>query len=107
MEKRHIEKGYKKPSNPLDLLEFPVEQARSRSVWWPMVAFWISSAGYGWSVQYNVNLAVPLIFQALIGCTCVCIMSSFQALLLDLHPGRSASAAASVRLPSLVLMRCG
>ena len=26
----------------------------------------------------------------------VCVMSSFQALLIDLHPGRSASAAASV-----------
>lgn len=100
VEQRHIEKGYKKPSNPLDLLQFPVEYARSRSVWWPMAAFWVASAGYGWTVQYNVNLAVPLIFQAVIGCTTVCIMSSFQALLLDLHPGRSASAAASVFPPS-------
>jgi hypothetical protein len=46
-----------------------------------------------------VNLSVPLILQAVLGAATVCIMSSFQALLIDLHPGRSASAAASVKPP--------
>jgi MFS family permease len=99
VEKQHIEKGYKKPSNPLELINFPLENARTRTVWYPLVAFWIGCAGYGWTVQYNVNLSVPLILQAVLGAAMVCIMSSFQALLIDLHPGRSASAAASVSSP--------
>ncbi len=103
MEKRHIEKGYKKPSNPLELMNFPLEYARTRTVWYPLVAFWIGCAGYGWTVQYNVNLSVPLILQAILGGATVCIMSSFQALLIDLHPGRSASAAASVKLLDLII----
>lgn len=70
-----------------------------RTVWYPLVASWIGTAAYGWTVQYNVNLAVPLILQAALGAAMVCIMSSFQALLIDLHPGRSASAAASVPFP--------
>lgn len=41
--------------------------------------------------------AVPLLFQVIIGAVMFCVMSSFQAVLIDLHPGRSASAAASVR----------
>jgi hypothetical protein len=96
VERRHIESGHKKPSNPSDLFDFPVEYARTRSTWYPLVAFWTCCAGYGWAVRYDVYLAVPLILQFVMGGTMVCIMSSFQALLLDLHPGRSASAAASV-----------
>ena len=96
VEKQHLEKGNKKPNNPLELRNFPLEYARTRTVWYPLVAFWIGCAGYGWTVQYDVNLSVPLILQAVLGAAMVCIMSSFQALLIDLHPGRSASAAASV-----------
>jgi len=95
-ERKHVEVGNKKPKGPDDLINFPLEVARTRTSWYPLVAFWIVCAAYGWTVQYNVNLAVPLMFQLIIGVAMVCIMSSFQALLLDLHPGRSASAAASV-----------
>jgi hypothetical protein len=84
-------------------MNFPLEYARTRTVWYPLVAFWIGCAGYGWTVQYNVNLSVPLILQAILGGATVCIMSSFQALLIDLHPGRSASAAASVKLLDLII----
>jgi MFS family permease len=96
VEAKHIEKGYKKPKNPIELIDFPLEYARTRSTWYPLIAFWIFCAAYGWTVQYAVNLAVPLLFQAILGAAMVSIMSSFQALLIDLHPGRSASAAASV-----------
>ena len=67
-------------------------------MWYPLVAFWLCCAGYGWAIQYDVSLAVPLIFQAVIGGATVSIMSSSRALLIDLHPGRSASAAASVQI---------
>jgi hypothetical protein len=96
IERQHIAAGNKKPTGPLDLLAFPLERARTRTIWYPLVAFALASVGYGWTIEKGVNLAVPLIFQVVIGCCMVCIMSSFQALLLDLHPGRSASAAASV-----------
>jgi len=99
VEARHIAAGNRKPKGPVDLLDFPLEQARARSVWVPLVLSWVCFAGYGWTVQYNVNLAVPLILQLIIGASTISIMSSFQALLLDLHPGRSASAAASVYSP--------
>ena len=98
VEAQHVKEGGKSPKSPTDLLDFPLEQARTRTVWYPLVAIWFCTIGYGWSVQYSVYLAVPLIFQVVIGAGTVCIMSSFQALLIDLHPGRSASAAASVCL---------
>lgn len=96
VEQKHIDAGHQKPSGPSDLVNFPLEQARTGSCWYPLVCFWVVCAAYGWAVQYNVNLAVPLIFQAVVGITVVAVMSCFQALLIDLHPGRSASAAASV-----------
>lgn len=103
IEQKHIEAGNKKPQGPSDLMDFPLEVARTRTSWYPLVAFWICCAAYGWTIQYNVNLAVPLMFQVIIGVALVCVMSSFQALLLDLHPGRSASAAASV-IPQPILL---
>jgi MFS family permease len=96
IEQRYIEAGGSKPKTPQDLYNFPLEVARMRSAWWPLIALWVCCAGYGWTVQYSVNLAAPLVLQCIMGGTVICIMSSFQALLIDMHPGRSASAAASV-----------
>ena len=96
VEQRHIEAGNKKPKGSTDLMDFPLEVARTRTTWYPLIAFWVCCAVYGWIIQYNVNLSVPLILQIILGIGTVCVMSSFQALLIDLHPGRSASAAASV-----------
>ena len=107
IEKRHLDAGGRKPEGPTDLYHFPLEIARMRSVWWPLLAFWGCCAGYGWTIQYSVSLAAPLTLQAIMGCTMVCIMSCFQALLIDLHPGRSASAAASVGSLALVLTDSG
>ena len=102
VEKKWLDKGNKKPGSATDLRNFPCEVARTRSTWYPLVLFWVCCAAYGWTIQYDVYIAVPLLFQVFIGASAVSIMSSFQALLLDLHPGRSASAVASV-LPSLCL----
>jgi len=106
IEKRWLDKGNKKPKSPLDLVNFPCEVARTRSTWYPLILFWACCGAYGWTVQYAVYIAVPLIFQLLIGAAVVSIMSSFQALLLDLHPGRSASAVASVLFTRLNLSSC-
>lgn len=98
VERKHVEAGNRKPNGPTDLLGFPLEVARTRTAWYPLILFWVCCAAYGWTVQFSVNLAVPLMFQLIIGAAMIAIMSSFQALLIDLHPGRSASAAASVCL---------
>ena len=97
VERKYIDVGNTKPKGPSDLVNFPLEYARTRTTWYPLIAFWVSGAGYGWTIQYTVNLAVPLLLQVILGAATVCVMSSFQALLIDIHPGRSASAAASVR----------
>jgi multidrug resistance protein len=96
VEAKYVADGGKKPQGPSDLVNFPLEHARTRTVWYPLIFMWMCTIGYGWTIQYSVCLAAPLIFQMVIGAAMVCIMSSFQALLIDLHPGRSASAAASV-----------
>ena len=102
VEAKYIRNGGKKPKSPTDLINFPLEHARTRTVWYPLVSIWLCTIGYGWTIQYSVHIAVPLIFQIVIGAGTVCIMSAFQALLLDLHPGRSASAAASVLSPVMI-----
>ena len=41
--------------------DFPIECTRMRSLWWILILFIGSVAGYGWTL--NSSIAVPLILQ--------------------------------------------
>ena len=41
--------------------DFPIERTRMRNLWWILIIFTCSVAGYGWTL--NSSIAVPLILQ--------------------------------------------
>ncbi|KAG2145342.1 major facilitator superfamily domain-containing protein [Suillus bovinus] len=70
---------------------FPIERARLRMM--PMFAaiFILTCAGYGWSLQRETHIAVPLILQVIFGYTVTAIMTGMQTLLIDLLPSQGSS----------------
>ena len=74
-----------------------------------------SCAGYGWTIQRQINIACPLILQfigdlffsvqflpilklsLIAGFACVAIMNAASTLMIDLVPGQSSSVTACVR----------
>ncbi|KAG1813270.1 major facilitator superfamily domain-containing protein [Suillus subaureus] len=80
---------------------FPAERARLRMVPLFTAIFVLTCAGYGWSLQRETNIAVPLILQVIFGYTVVAIMNAVQTLLIDLLPSQSSSITACNNLVQL------
>ncbi|GAA5895632.1 MFS transporter [Sporobolomyces salmoneus] len=81
-----------------DLSNFPIEQARLRSLPYYFVALMCSCIAYGWLVNYGVHLAAPLIMQFIIGLTVTSMFNMASTLMVDLYPGQGASATAANNL---------
>jgi len=92
---------------------FPIERARFRMLPIFTAIFILTCAGYGWSLQQETNIAVPLILQIVcaslpfrphtplfsgstVGYTVTAIMTGVQTLLIDLLPSQSSSITACV-----------
>ncbi|KAL9487758.1 hypothetical protein ACSS6W_000035 [Trichoderma asperelloides] len=78
-----------------DLACFPIERARLGSLVYALLPCCLCIAGYGWSIQYELHMAVPLILQFLIGLPVQGIFTAIGTLLVDTHPGKPASAQAA------------
>ena len=81
------------PLNKKELVDFPFAQARMRSIWWMILIFIVSTALYGFSLNFNV-MAVPLILQFMISYSANSIFALNSTLVVDLFPHASASATA-------------
>ncbi|GAA5926950.1 MFS transporter [Sporobolomyces koalae] len=81
-----------------DLSEFPIEQARLRSLPYYFAALICSNIAYGWFVNFSVHLAAPLIMQFIVGLTVTSIFNMASTLMVDLYPGQGASATAANNL---------
>lgn len=82
----------------VDLSNFPIERARLE-VAIPTVA--LGSAciiGFGWMVQYKVNLSGPLIFLFAIGFSTSATVNTVSVLLVDIYPGKAGTATAANNL---------
>ncbi|KAK7935191.1 multidrug resistance protein [Apiospora marii] len=53
------------------LHDFPIEEARLRSVWYLMALSIMATIGYGWALDRKSHLAVPLVMQFVTGSTMV------------------------------------
>ncbi|KAI9847100.1 MAG: hypothetical protein M1837_003218 [Sclerophora amabilis] len=78
-----------------DLLTFPVEKARLRSVFVPISIVIISTIGYGWSLQTRAHMAVPLVLQFILGLTVQMCFNVNNTLLIDINHTAPATAQAS------------
>ncbi|KAK7947784.1 uncharacterized protein PG986_008670 [Apiospora aurea] len=77
---------------------FPVEKARIREMWIVHAVTHLSIAGLGWAVQYRAHPAVILVLQGVAGFVKSLLFSSFNTLLIDVHPDRPSTAAAAASL---------
>ncbi|ORY71908.1 major facilitator superfamily transporter [Pseudomassariella vexata] len=84
-----------------DVERFPIEQARTRGSIVIILVSLCIVIGYGWVIEVRTHPAVPLVFQACIGCKSATLHQIYGALIVDIFPGRTATAAASKNI-----MRC-
>lgn len=83
--------------------EFPIFHARFRTLWSNIIIMQVACIIYGWTVQINAHLAVPLVIQFIFGVCASGVMNTSQTLLVDLYPGKGASITASNNLVRCVL----
>ena len=79
-----------------DLSKFPTETARLRSAWWIIGIALVCILTYGWTLNARVSMAVPLVFQFLIGFMITGIFNMCMTLLVDIHPSSPSTAQASL-----------
>ncbi|APA08040.1 hypothetical protein SS1G_00315 [Sclerotinia sclerotiorum 1980 UF-70] len=109
-----VESRYRKEHNvPADvtikaneLLDFPIEVARMRNIWWIVLVFIVATGLYGYSLKLEI-MALPLILQFFIAYTATAVFSLNSALIIDLYPGKSASATAVNNLIRCLLGAAG
>jgi len=91
---RKAEADREKGMRPEDVTKeenFPIEHARLRTTPIYLAVFVSATLGYGWCLQKNVNLAVPLILQIIMGYQIIAFMNATQTLLVDLVPSQGSS----------------
>ncbi|CAN6654758.1 quinidine resistance protein 2 [Trichomonascus vanleenenianus] len=78
--------------------DFPIERARLRLV--PVFSFLqcLSIILFGWTIQYRVHIAVPIVSTFITGWTAVSTQSVIMTYLVDIFHDRSAAASASLNL---------
>jgi MFS family permease len=90
-----------------DMARFPIEQARSR---WSVTIVVVSMffvVGYGWAVERRVHAAVPLLLQAYLGCKCTVVHQTYSALIVDVFPNTTGTAAAANNITRCALAAAG
>ncbi|OLN81219.1 putative transporter AQR1, partial [Colletotrichum chlorophyti] len=93
--------------------ELPIERARLRKLPWILIVLIISIAAYGLSVGFpsvverSGWIAVPLIFHFFIAGASNAVITCVQTLVIDLCPGKGASASAITNLVMCVLAAIG
>ena len=81
-----------------DLTGFPIERARLE-ISLPLLYFAVLSLiGYGWVLDYQTNLAGPLILLFFFGYGTMAAFQVMQILMVDINPGNAAAATAANNL---------
>ncbi|KAF5000992.1 hypothetical protein FGRMN_1362 [Fusarium graminum] len=81
-----------------DLGKFPIESARIQAVYPILLAGIATLIGYGWALQVETSVAVPLVLVFLIGMFVPTSFSVLNTLIVDLNPNAPATATAANNL---------
>ena len=82
----------------VDLSNFPIERARLEVAVPTLALGSVCIIGFGWMVEYKVNLSGPLIFAFVIGFCVSASINTVSVLLVDIYPGRAGTASAANNL---------
>ncbi|TLD26569.1 hypothetical protein PspLS_05200 [Pyricularia sp. CBS 133598] len=87
-----------------NMITFPIEQARLRSMPYYLLVSIFSTLGFGWSVEKGAHLSVPMVMLFLCGIatTGICL-----TLIVDLHPQETGLASVSVNLTRCTVAAIG
>jgi MFS family permease len=78
--------------------DFPLENIRLRTLWlWSGVQC-ASVIIFGWTLQYHVHIAVPIICTFFLGWAATSVISTVTTFMVDIFPDQSASATAALNL---------
>lgn len=78
-----------------DVAVFPIEEARSRGSVRVLGVGMGVVVGYGWLVERGTHPAGLLVWQAVVGCKCTVLHQVYSALVVDVFPERTGTAAAA------------
>ena len=84
-----------RPKDSPENLAFPWEKARLQIAAPSALAAIVLMMGYGWSVNWPISVAVPLVLQFFLGLTAPMSTNVFSVMLVDRYPDRSASVSAA------------
>ncbi|OCB87918.1 MFS general substrate transporter [Sanghuangporus baumii] len=75
--------------------DFPIEKAclQTQHIW--IILFSVCVIGYGWSLQADTSIAVPLVLLFFIGFSMVAAMTCVQTIIIDLFPSQGSSVTAT------------
>ncbi|KAK9242966.1 major facilitator superfamily domain-containing protein [Lipomyces tetrasporus] len=86
---------------------FPLERARLRTVWLWSGLQCASALVFGWTIDQEVRIAVPIICTFIVGWAATSSQSVITTFLVDVFPRRSASASAALNLARCLLGAAG
>lgn len=81
-----------------DLVEFPIERARSRGAYCLLLIAVATLVGYGWAVHQHLHFSVLLVLQFVQGVWGTMGYTIFNTLLVDAFPGSPSTAAAAASI---------
>ncbi|KAH7017384.1 major facilitator superfamily domain-containing protein [Ilyonectria destructans] len=81
-----------------DLAKFPIESARLQPVYPTLLLGIATLIGYGWALQVETSVAVPLVLVFLIGMLIPTSFSVLNTLIVDLNPNAPATATSANNL---------
>lgn len=77
---------------------FPFETVRLQVAFPLVIVIIVTYTLYGWMVQHQSSLAVPLLLQGILGLCCTPAMRALYALLIDMFPNQPATASEACNL---------
>ena len=86
-----------------DLRHFPIEKARFQVMYPVLLCGIIALVGYGWALQFEAPLVVPLILQFFMG---LCLVGAYDVMcviIVDLYPQSPSTATAATNLTRCLL----
>ena len=87
--------------------DFPLERARLRTIWLWSVLQCASTVVFGWTLNENVHISVPITCTFFIGWASTSTQSVITTFLVDVFPKRGASATAALNLSRCLLEAAG
>ena len=86
-----------------DTLNFPIEQARLRTVWIWSPLQWAAVLLFGWTLDKGLHISAPIIASFALAWAAISSQNVISTYLIDIFPGRNASATAAVNLARCLL----